>query len=163
MELKPVNMWIALLFIKARYFFSSFLCRHFHDSTCKWLKEPQADVQEIREAAQRSPLSLDGGESTFSSTPKASWLPIMRNGSVAGVVCACSPPQMQLGIQVKPVVAAAAILRVRLPLPWLPHWMLQKRPSEAKNHRGMRNRELLGGWETGGEPAANRVPACNDA
>lgn len=86
MELKPVNMWIALLFIKTRDFFSSFLCRHFHDSTYKWLKEPQADVQEIREAAQRSPLSRDGGESTFSPTPKASWLPIMRNGSVAGVL-----------------------------------------------------------------------------
>lgn len=37
--------------------------------------------------------------------------------------------------------------RVRLPLPWLPRWMLQKRPSEAENHHGMRNRELLGGWE----------------
>lgn len=66
-------------------------------------------------------------------------------------------PRMRRGIQVKRVIAAAAYThhpgmhahthtpRVRLPLPWLQCRMLQKRPSEAENHLGVRNRELLGG------------------
>lgn len=58
--------------------------------------------------------------------------------------------------------------RVRLPLLWLPRWMLQKRPSEAENHHGMRNRELLGGWEgcchtERRRAAANHGQGCNDA
>lgn len=69
-------------------------------------------------------------------------------------------PRMRRGIQVKRVIAAAAHThkytlarahahtpRVRLPLPWLRRRMLQKRPSEAENHHGVRNRELLGGRE----------------
>ena len=44
--------------------------------------------------------------SSFHRRPEASWLPTMRSRSVAQVMCAS--PRMQWGIQVKPVVAAAA-------------------------------------------------------
>lgn len=57
------------LLVKARIiktFSASFLSLHFQSSTHKCLKEPGADLKSCRaEAAQRSPLSRDGGESTL--------------------------------------------------------------------------------------------------
>lgn len=137
---------MALLFIKARViktFSASFLSLHFYSSTHKCLKEPGADAQELQ---GRGSTTVSGQPWRRRIDVCASWLPIMRNGSVAEVMCACSPASDAARNSGQACRSCSGVRGVRPPLPWLPRWMLQKRPSEAKNHRGMRNRELLGGW-----------------